>query len=159
MDRAIGILSHATAHAAGVIGKDSAHHACINRRRIRSDAAFVWFQGAVDEASDDAGLEANVFCIIFDAVIPPVFGNIHEDAIRHGLTRETRPCRAEGHRDFVLLCEFEKGLDFADGVRLHHCLRHKPKIRCVVGIRNAVNESGVDAGNRNDLGELRCNVH
>ena len=148
--RAIGILGHAAAHTAGVIGQDAAHHARINGSGVGADAAAIGFEHMVDEAADEAGLETDVSSLIFNAVISPMFGDVHQDSVGHGLTRETGPCRAEGHRDFVLLCKFEQGLYFADGTGLHHRLRHQPKIRGVVGIGKAVNQAGVDAGVRED---------
>jgi hypothetical protein len=59
----------------------------------------------------------------------------------------------------MLLREFEKALNLADGVGLDYGLRHKPKIRRVVGIGDAVNQAGVDAGGGEDLGELGVDVH
>ncbi len=153
VDGAVGVLGHAAAHAAGVVGKDAAHHAGVNRGGIGSDAASVRLQRAVEESSHDAGLCPDEFRVVFDAVPAPMLGNIHQNPVRHGLTGETGPCRAEGHGDFVLLGEFEQCLDFPDGVGLYHRLRHEPKIRGVVGVGDAVNQAGMDAGRVEDLGE------
>ena len=155
----IRIFDHSATHAAGVIGKDAAHHTCVDRGGVRSDTATMRLERHVNESAHNAGLKANMFCVIFDAIPAPVLGNVHEDAIRHCLTGETRSRRTKGHRDFILLCEFEKGLNLADGIGLYHRLRHQPKIRRVIGIRNAVNEAGMNTGRQNDLGELRGNIH
>ena len=114
MDRAIGILDHTAAHAAGVVGKDAAHHAGVDGGGVGTDAASVRLQRHVDESAHDTGLEADVFRIVFNAVFPPMFGNVHKDSVSNSLARETGPCGAEGHGNFVLLGELEKGLDLAD---------------------------------------------
>ena len=156
MDRAIGILSHTATHAAGVISKDAAHHAGINGSGVRSDTASVRFKRIVEKSAHKSRLEADVFGIVFDAVFVPILGDVHENPIRHGLTGETRPCRAEGHGDFILLCELEKELNFADGIGLYHRLWHQPKIGSVVGVGDPVNEAGVDASTWDDFRKLRC---
>ena len=128
MNRAVGILCDATAHAAGVVGKDAAHHARVNGCRIRPDAAAKWFEHVVQESANDAGSSTDQPCIILNTVILPMFGNVHQDPIGDRLPGETRPCRAEGHGDAVLLAEFEERLNLADGNRLGNRLRHEPKI-------------------------------
>ncbi len=156
MDRAIRILGHAAAHTAGVIGKDAAHHAGIDRGGVRSDAASVRFKRVVEEPTHKSRLEADVFGVVFDAVFVPMLGDVHKNPICHRLTRETRPCRAEGHGDLVLLGKFEKGLNFTDRIRLHHRLWHESKIRGIIGVSDAVDQAGMDASTRDDLGKLHC---
>src|SRR5688572_25436932 len=107
MNGVIGIFDYTTAHSAGVIGKDAAYHTGIDRGGVGSDSAAIQFQDVVDESANDARLKANQVAMIFHAVISPMFRDVHQNPIRHGLTREARPTRAEGHRDLVLLCEFE----------------------------------------------------
>jgi hypothetical protein len=85
--------------------------------------------------------------------------DVHQNAIAHSLAGKARPGRAKRHRDSVQLREFEQGLDFANRIRLDHGLRYEPKIRRVVGIRNAVDQPGVDAGGGDDLRELRLEIH
>ncbi len=114
MDGLVGILCHATAHAAGIVGEDSTHHARIYRSGVGTDTPSVRLEHVVEKSAHDARLKADLARVLFYAVLAPMFGNIHQNAIRHGLTRETRPCRAEGHRDFVLLGVFEQRLNFTN---------------------------------------------
>src|SRR5688572_13013435 len=107
MNGVIGIFDYTTAHSAGVIGKDAAHHTGIDRGGVGSDSAAIRFQYVVDESANDSGLEANQFAVIFNSVFSPMFGDVDQNPIRHGLTREARPRRAEGHGDLILLREFE----------------------------------------------------
>jgi hypothetical protein len=83
-----------------------------------------------------------------------MLGNVHQDPIGDRLPGETGPGSAEGHGNVVLLAELEQGLDLADGSGLHHSLRHEPKIRSVIGIRDPVDQAGVDTGGRKDSCEL-----
>ena len=146
MKRVIRILNHAATHAAGVVGKNAAHHTGINRRGVGSDAASVRFKRVVEEPAHKSGLEADVPCVVCDTVLPPMFGDIHENPIGHGLTGETRPGRAEGHGYFVLLRKFEEGLNFADGVGLNDSLWDESKIGSVVGVGDAMQIGCEDAG-------------
>jgi len=50
-------------------------------------------------------------------------------------------------------------LNFADRSRLNNGLWDKSKIRGVVGIRDAVNKSALNAGRMDDLGELSLQIH
>ncbi len=159
MDGAIGILGHAATHAAGVVGKDSAHHARINGGGVGSNAAAIWLEHIVNKSTDDARLEADQMPAVLHAVIIPMFGDVHENTICDSLARETRPCRSEGHGNFVLLCKFEKGLYFANRGWLHHRLWYKPKIRRVVGICDAVNQAGVNTRGREDSGKIGGKRH
>ena len=150
MDGLVGVLCCTAAHAAGIIGKDAAHHASVDGRRVGTNAPSMRFEHVVDEPAYNTGLKSNFACMLFYAVLAPMLGNIHEDAIRHRLPGETRPCGAERHRGSVLLAELEQCLNLANGIWLYHRLRHQSKIRGIVGVGNAVNKTVTDARGRED---------
>jgi len=61
------------------------------------------------------------------------------------LARETGPSRAKGHRDLVLLGEFEEGSYFIDRGGLHDSLRDESKVGCIVGVGDSMQGRSQDA--------------
>ena len=159
MDCTVGVLDRAAAHPTGVIRQDSAQHARVDGSGIRPDTAAMRLQHVVDESTDDARLEANEPPVRFYAVSAPMFGDIDQDSICHGLTRETRSRGAERHGNFILLCELEQGLYFTDRIGLNDSLRNESKIRRVIGVSDTIDQARVHAGRMDNLRELRLELH
>src|SRR5262245_772201 len=91
VNRVIGIFDHAATHAAGVIREYAPHHTCVNRGRVGPDPTTERFEHIIDKPADDAGLKANEFATTFHTVLSPMFGDVHQNSVRHGLAGETRP--------------------------------------------------------------------
>ncbi|MNV31865.1 hypothetical protein D3C71_1231870 [compost metagenome] len=68
----IGILRSAAAHAAGIVGDDTADFAGVDRRRIRADLAPERCQPRVGLRADHAGLQANLHALATDLATVPV---------------------------------------------------------------------------------------
>src|SRR5689334_9814217 len=69
VDRAVGILGHAAAHSAGVVGKNASHHARIDRCRIRSDAAPKWLEYIIEKSADHARSGSDQSAIVFHPIV------------------------------------------------------------------------------------------
>src|SRR5690349_11850253 len=111
MDGAIGVFRHSAAHPTGIVCQDPAHHAGIDRGRIRPDAAAKALQDVIEKAADNAGLRPDPARLILNCILPPMFRDIDQDAICYSLPGETCPGGPERHGDLCLLSELEESLD------------------------------------------------
>ncbi len=146
LQRVIGVLHDAAAHAAGVVGEDAADAAACDGGRVGTDLAAIELERVVGLLSDDSGLEADGLAVFLDAHAAPVAADIDEDAVSDGLTREAGASGAEAERDAVLVAETEEMRDFFGGLGLDDGARDEAVEAGVGGEGDAVDGADEDTG-------------
>ncbi len=101
----ISILLDAAAHAAGVVGKNAAHGAGCDRRRIRPDLRAIGCECRVGAGADHSWLHSNLLASVFDLDLSPVARNVYQQAVGDRLSRQARAGCAKRHRYSLALAE------------------------------------------------------
>jgi hypothetical protein len=122
----IRVLRHAAAHAARVVGQDSAHPATGDRRRIGPDLSAVEPQRVIRLLADQPRLYANRLAVLLDAHMAPVATDIHQDAVGNRLAGEAGAPGAKDQRNGVAMAEAEQVLDLLRGRGLDHGAGDQP---------------------------------
>ena len=99
---------------------------------------------AVDDAADDAGLDAHPATVVEHLDILPETRDVHEDAVGDRLSREAAARGAKDERDPLRVAEPEQTADLLDGSRTHHGPWHETVDACVVGVCETIDGAGQD---------------
>ena len=78
----IGILRHATTHAAGIVGEDAAHHRGTDAGWIGADLSPEGSKPGVDHGTGNARLDAYMCSAVFNVDLGPVLTEVDQNAIR-----------------------------------------------------------------------------
>ena len=126
LEGVVGVLGHATAHAAGIVRQDAAHGAGVDGGGIGSHLRLEELEGVVHVGADDAGLHLHLGAALQHLDAAPVAGHFHQDAIRDSLTGQAGARGAEGHGDFLLMAQAEEPPDVLHACRKSHRLGDEP---------------------------------
>ena len=100
IQRAVAVLLHPAAHAAGVVGEDAADLGAVDGGRVRADLAVELGEDAVGVTADHARLQADPVGLVKDPEVGPAPAQAHQDGIRDRLAGQAGAGGPEGDRQF-----------------------------------------------------------
>ena len=97
----VGVLCRAAAHAAGIVGDNTANFAGVDRRRVRADLAPERGQPGIGLCADHPRLQADLLALAADFLAVPVVTEHDQHRVADGLARQAGASSAEGYRYLV----------------------------------------------------------
>ena len=121
----VRVVGSATAHAAGVVGKDAADKAAVDGGRVRADFFAEFRKNLVGSRADNAGLKGNFFRPFAYPPVFPALADAHEHGVRHGLAGKAGSRSAKCHGHIKAVGNAHKLYDLCFIQNVHHYLGRK----------------------------------
>ena len=154
VERVVGVVHDAAAHARGVVGQDPTHHRRIDGGGIGPQAVAQGSEDAVQVASHDARLRPHPPPPVEDAARAPVGSQLHEDVVGHGLAGQGRAGGAERDPASALARIAQQPAHLVEVLRPDHDLRDQPVDRGVDRAAQPVQRPGQHAVGREQATEV-----